>query len=391
MKKNAAFALWITCFCAGIVFSAEAAPQRITIIFSVDGVGYEQLKTIDPDFVRTHDVRGIVPPFPSYTFPSHVTLATGVEPETHAVLNNEPHREERAAGFPTKEDRNFASRIKAEPLWTGWKERSGVHTEVFDWPCSYGPWNGKHADRSETKFVVKSFPEIADVLMKRLEDWDKKDDFLFMSWTPGLDQVGHVSGPLSTEVREAWKTLVRDKENLHSRIAQFGEAMKAQGREMRISFVTVADHGMLAITKTVHPKGLIDAFADAPTSIEWKEASPVVYFHKDVPADFEKRIADLKIGMKIKTISDRFYGVRAMGSLPPGAIFSQETSGPLSRKGMHGYLPSDSKDMKASLWVDRWENGGWIKEPKRAFPRLSAIKRSTEFRRALEQDLGYGK
>src|SRR5262245_40151269 len=77
------------------------------------------------------------PPFPTSTFPSHATLATGVYPARHGIVNNEFF--DRGRGPYRRED--DAVWLLAEPIWVT-AERQGVRTAVYHWVHSYSAWRG---------------------------------------------------------------------------------------------------------------------------------------------------------------------------------------------------------------------------------------------------------
>ncbi len=102
-------------FCAALfLLASPAAAAKAVIVLSMDGVGFKQLATIDPAFVTASSVTAVRPPFPSQTFPSHSTLATGVSPALHGVLANRPVKAERERGFDAADDRNESRRLLAD-------------------------------------------------------------------------------------------------------------------------------------------------------------------------------------------------------------------------------------------------------------------------------------
>ena len=80
---------------------------------------------------------GLVPAFPSITFPAHTTLSTGAHPDRHGIVNNQ---------FLTAAGDAFsygsgAEALAAEPLWAA-AERQGVRAATFFWPISETAWRG---------------------------------------------------------------------------------------------------------------------------------------------------------------------------------------------------------------------------------------------------------
>jgi len=73
---------------------------RTVIVLSLDGtrpadVTPDTLPTLVALAQRGASSTGMVPVFPTNTFPNHVTLVTGVEPDVHGIVNNVFHDPER--------------------------------------------------------------------------------------------------------------------------------------------------------------------------------------------------------------------------------------------------------------------------------------------------------
>ncbi len=119
--------------------------ERRVVVASLDGFRADyasraETPTID-GFVRdgAHAER-MIPPWQSQTFPGHATLATGVRPEAHGILNNRFKDRERAR-FDYGNDGSW---YDADPLWIH-AERHGLRAHVYHWVGSSGPRNGVEA------------------------------------------------------------------------------------------------------------------------------------------------------------------------------------------------------------------------------------------------------
>src|SRR4029450_9472662 len=89
----------------------------------------------------------ITPPFPSTTFPSMVTLATGTYPDRHGIVDNE-FRDTQRGEYVRAADPIW---IEAEPLWIA-AERQGVPSAVFFWVGSEADWHGRGARHRKAPF-----------------------------------------------------------------------------------------------------------------------------------------------------------------------------------------------------------------------------------------------
>ena len=74
-----------------LVASAVRAAEPSVVLISLDGTRPSDVREL-PAFKRIARQgafgAGLVPAFPSNTFPNHVTFATGVSPDKHGIVNN---------------------------------------------------------------------------------------------------------------------------------------------------------------------------------------------------------------------------------------------------------------------------------------------------------------
>lgn len=119
------------------------------------------LKKLATDGAATNKLR---PSFPCLTYPSHITMATGVTPDKHGIIADRIRT-------PTGEilDKPMdPALLLAEPIWTT-ATRQGIKTLVHDWPLSQNQ-TGEH----KAAYFLDSYdPESKDEarLAKALEQW----------------------------------------------------------------------------------------------------------------------------------------------------------------------------------------------------------------------------
>lgn len=93
------------------------------ILISIDGFRYDYLKRGLTPNLRKLCRKGIhgpmKPQFPSYTFPNHFSLVTGLYPESHGIVGNafyDPKLEEYFS-YNDQKDLNESKWWLAEPIW----------------------------------------------------------------------------------------------------------------------------------------------------------------------------------------------------------------------------------------------------------------------------------
>jgi len=264
-------------------------PARPTVIaISLDGVRFDALDRSDlPSFARVRS-RGasasrLLPPFPSLTFPSHVTLATGAPADVHGIVANRFYDRARGEEFDYGADAGW---IDAEPIWSA-AERQGVRAAVFFWVGSETDWRGIGATHRMTPFSSR-VPERkkVDQMLAWLDLPPRERPQLVMAWWHGADHAGHEHGPGSPEVASA----------LREQDAQLGRllaGLDARAAWSSTTLVIVSDHGMLAAGEAVDLKKVLRA---AGIRARVVPSGAVAHVHLDdrSPAEIERAVAALR-------------------------------------------------------------------------------------------------
>ncbi|PYS96895.1 MAG: hypothetical protein DMF50_03000 [Acidobacteria bacterium] len=225
------------------------APLADTVVLvSVDGMRWDYparagASTLERMARQGASAGGLVPCFPSSTFPAHATLATGVFPDRHGILNNEFLDRERG-DYRRDDDPSW---LLAEPLWVT-AERQGVRTAVFHWVLSYGPWRGVAASRGVPFSSETGDAEKVARIVAWLGERGSERPRLILSYLHGVDGIGHREGPDSPEVLRA----VRRTDRLLGRLLR-----AVQERGGGAALIVVSDHGMAAVSRSLRPDRLL--------------------------------------------------------------------------------------------------------------------------------------
>ncbi len=246
----AALVLGISCAAA----ESSPPPEPGVILLSFDGTrpadvldaglpGFDELAR------RGLAAERLVPVFPTNTFPNHVTLATGVWPDVHGIVNNafvDPERGLfRYGGDP--------SWILVEPIWS-WLARHGVVSASYHWVGSEGPWRSGLGPLHWRRF------DAATPAAKKLEQilaWlDEPDPALrprfVTAWLRGADHAGHEHGPGSEAARRA----LRSQDAALSALLR---GLEGRGLLASTTLLVVSDHGMAPVTRRVDLQAALDA------------------------------------------------------------------------------------------------------------------------------------
>lgn len=218
---------------------AVVAPPTVVLI-SLDGTRPADLRPDRlPSLLALAEqgaiAEALVPVDPSNTFPNHVSLATGVRPEVHRLVNNAFVDPERGR-FRRSEPHAW---IEAEPIWSV-VERNGLRAASYYWVGSEGPWSGGPGPSETRKFSSRTLEKTkVNRILAWLDETDPaKRPQLVVAWFHGADHEGHAHGPDSPEVARALAP--QDVQ-----IARLVREMEARGLFSSTTLIFVSDHGMV--------------------------------------------------------------------------------------------------------------------------------------------------
>ncbi|MEZ4280232.1 MAG: ectonucleotide pyrophosphatase/phosphodiesterase [Myxococcota bacterium] len=232
--------------------SASPSTPSTVILISLDGTRPADLENGLPSLValgrRGLRAEALVPVDPTNTFPNHVSLATGVRPEVHRLVNNgfvDPERGRYTQGDPPHEW------IEAEPIWSI-AERGGVPAASFYWVGSEGPTKNGLAPRETRAFSSRTLErtKVDQILAWLAIDDPEKRPRLITAWFHGADHAAHVEGPNAPSVAESLAP--QDRE-----IARLVEALDAEGRFASTTLIFVSDHGMARAAQRINLGSLL--------------------------------------------------------------------------------------------------------------------------------------
>jgi predicted AlkP superfamily pyrophosphatase or phosphodiesterase len=234
------------------VFSAAASqvlpPDRaILILISIDAFRWDYLERFTPPTLTrlaSEGVRaeGLIPQFPSKTFPNHYTLVTGLTLAHHGIISNNMKAPDIPGNF------SMSNRdVLADPRWWGgepiWNtaERQGRRASSMFWPGSETLIGRRRATYWMTYDGDMSHAD----RVKRTLDWlalPERDRPSFLTlYYADVDSAGHSRGPDSQDVRDAVAKVDRS-------IGELVAGVQKLGLADRVHYVIVSDHGMAALS-----------------------------------------------------------------------------------------------------------------------------------------------
>ena len=224
---------------------APAVLKPSIILISFDGFRWDYTtKAPAPNLLSliARGVRadGLIPTYPSKTFPNHYTIVTGLYPGRHGIVANnilDTATGRRFAPGAVKEQQD-AMWWGGEPIWVT-AQRSGLLGAAMYWPGSEAPIKGVFP-RYWNAFATGLPPvERVDRVLQWVDLPEAERPSLITLYFSDVDSAGHVGGPDSQEVRDA----ITEVDGYLGRLLRGLEQRRVLDQ---FNIIVVSDHGMAA-------------------------------------------------------------------------------------------------------------------------------------------------
>ena len=187
----------------------EINSRPYVLLISIDGYRYDYTQTISPPTLSRFiekgvHAEGLIPIFPSITFPNHYTIVTGLRAEKHGIVSNsfwDPITE-KTYHIRDRQQVENGSWYQGEPLWVAATKQNMVSASYF-WvgseaniqdihPSYWVPYDHQKPNRERVKQVLQWFqmPE-------------EKRPHLVTLYFSDVDGAGHAFGPESKALKES--------------------------------------------------------------------------------------------------------------------------------------------------------------------------------------------
>lgn len=232
--------------------SVSSQPRAITdlrptvILVSLDGFRYDYLEKYHPTnlnrLARTGvRARWMIPSFPSKTFPNHYTIATGLYPQNHGIVENNIY-DSRFDKIFTLSDREEIGKGRwwlGEPIWVT-AQKQGQKTASMYYPGTEAEIAGRRPDYWRAYDAEMPNSERVDAILKWLDlPLTERPTFLALYFSD-VDDAGHAHGPGSKETRMAVL-------NVDKAIGKLVAGLRARKIFSRAAVIIVSDHGMATV------------------------------------------------------------------------------------------------------------------------------------------------
>jgi len=345
--------------------SIDQQKKPYVILISADGFRHDYAKKYNATNLLALSKDGVqaesmIPSYPSVTFPNHYSIATGLYPAHHGLVNNTFYDKKKNAKYSmgAKDKVRDGSWYSGTPLWVLAEQQQMLAANMF--------WVGSEAAIKDTRATYYyDFNEkiSVDQRIQTVKEWlslpEERRPHFITFYVSEPDHAGHSYGPEAPETERAVKMV-------DSIIYKLTETVRSTG--LPVNYVFVSDHGMTAVDRenpiptpkeidmekfTIPSSGtMMDIQAKNKADIlplynELKKVAKDydVYLKADVPSELHYSAKDDKL--------DRIGDILLLPHWP--RVFSNRKPG----AGYHGFEPLKVKDMHATFlaWGPAFKNG----------------------------------
>jgi predicted AlkP superfamily pyrophosphatase or phosphodiesterase len=211
------------------------------VLISFDGFRNDYVERFNlPNFKKFIQqgaaAEGLIPSFPSKTFPNHYTIVTGLYPGNHGLVDNSFYDPEKKQpyGMRIREAVIDPSYYGGTPLWQLAKQNNIISASYF-WVGSELQDEKLHPDYFYKYDQSVPFQDRMDQLIRWLNLPEKERPHLISVYFSSPDTESHKYGPLAKETENT----VRSLDSLLGNFIQ-----RVDSTKLPVNIVIVSDHGM---------------------------------------------------------------------------------------------------------------------------------------------------
>lgn len=229
------------------IFGIAQEKEQYVILISLDGFRHDYVERFQPENLLRFIENGtaaeaLIPSFPTKTFPNHYTIATGMKPENHGLVDNSFYEPEKDLVY-SMGNRDIVEAgywYGGTPIWV-LAEQHGIKAASYFFVGSEAPVQGIHP--SYYFNFDGSVPNLTRV--SKVFEWlqlpeDERPRMITLYFSD-MDNIGHRYGPDNNE------QIGGRLEKLDHELGALFEGLKSF--ELDINVFIVSDHGMTNIPK----------------------------------------------------------------------------------------------------------------------------------------------
>jgi predicted AlkP superfamily pyrophosphatase or phosphodiesterase len=246
MKIYFRLALFVLLFSLFPAFAQKPVKdlKPTVILISLDGFRWDYLDKFNPPTLNKLAKEGVrarwmIPSFPTKTFPNHYTIATGLYPAHHGIVENNVYDFGTVFTMSNRKEVQNPRWWLGEPIWVTAEKQGQIAASYFfvgtETPIEgYQPqiWRAWNATVPPQMRV--------DKVLSWLDFPQEKRPTMITLYFSDVDDAGHAFSPDAEETKYAvW--------NVDSYIERLMKGLEARGVDKKVNVIIVSDHGMAPV------------------------------------------------------------------------------------------------------------------------------------------------
>lgn len=237
--------LFVFCFAIGVYAREPIKDLKPTVILiSLDGFRYDYFEKFNPPTLNRLAKAGVrakwmIPSFPTKTFPNHYTIATGLYPANHGIVENNVYDFGTVFSMSKRREVENPRWWGGEPIWVTAEKQGQIAASYFfvgtetkiegEQPTFWRAYNGTVP------------PEMRiDKALGWLDLPRAKRPTLITLYFSDVDDAGHAFSPDAEETKYAvW--------NVDRYVERLVNGLRARGVDQKVNLIIVSDHGMAPV------------------------------------------------------------------------------------------------------------------------------------------------
>ncbi len=276
------------------------------ILIAIDGFRADYFEKFSPPTLSKIAKEGVrakwmTPSFPSKTFPNHYTVATGLYPAHHGIVENNILDFGVTFSMGKREEVQNGRWWLGQPIWVT-AEKQGQRAAAMFFPGTEAKIDGIYSTYWTPYEHTYPNDKRVDNVLGWLDLPAEKRPTMFTMYFSDVDSAGHEFSPDAPETRDA--VLAVDKV-----IARLVDGLKQRKIYGQVNLIFFSDHGMASVDKS--RTAILDEYFDLALAQNILWTGEIVQIfpkegQKDVIAERLKNIANAKCWRK-EDIPERLH------------------------------------------------------------------------------------
>ena len=229
-------------------FTAQVKAVRdlepTVILISLDGFRYDYLEKFNPPVLNRLAKNGVrakwmLPSFPTKTFPNHYTIATGLYPAHHGIIENNVYDFGTTFAMSKREEVQNPRWWFGEPVWVTAEKQGQIAASYF-----FVGSETKIKDEIPTFWRAYNGKVPAEMRVDKVLSWldlpQKERPTMITLYFSDVDDAGHEFSPDAEETKYAvW--------NVDRYLGRLMDGLKQRKIDKKVNLMIVSDHGMAPV------------------------------------------------------------------------------------------------------------------------------------------------